>query len=475
MKPLLSLDESLSLGTQQANKLYDAHVNRYLLQIFKIIGTSEMDIQGAQGVEIRLNDGRRVLDFSGGIGVVGVGHNHPRIIKAEERCHKELLIDSIRMAPHKLNAALAYNIAQLLPDPLNVSYFSVSGSEAVESALKLCERAQGARKKKFICMEGSFHGKTHGSLSVTTAHRFQDGFMMGIPAENIITVTPGDIGSVEAVIRDRTNGDSNDIIALILEPISGEDASVPPDGYLKNVASLCRDNRILTIFDEVKVGMGRSGKFCAFQHEDVVPDVVTIAKALGGAKRAIGAMVTSQELFDRAYGSKKDATLHSCSFGGLGESCAVAIETLNILLDEGLIKRAGEYGAYFQNKLEALQEKHPKSILEVRGKGLFRAIRLNFHQDLIEKVMDHSKSALFKTYESVLISAMVRELYEQHHILVHFQPGATDVMHFMPPLVVEKEQIDAAINGLDKILTRGIADATIHFVMKNIKQLFSPE
>lgn len=473
MRRLLTLDESLALSTQDSNALYATHVNRYLLDIFKIIGMSELDIRGAQGTEIWLRDGTRLLDFSGGIGVVGLGHNHPRIIRAEQRCHEELLIDSIRMAPHKLHGALAYNIAQLLPDPLEVSYFSVSGSEAVESALKLCERAQGPSKTKYICMESSFHGKTHGALSVTTAHRFQDGFMMGIPSEHILQVPPGDLHAVEEVIRARTTGGANDIIALIVEPISGEVATVPPEGYLKDVHNLCREANVLTIFDEVKVGMGRSGRFCAFQYEDVVPDVVTIAKALGGSKRAIGAMVTSQELFDRAYGSKKDSTLHSCSFGGLGESCAVAIETLNVLQDENLIERAAEYGDYFQMKLEALQERHPKTILELRGRGLFRAVRFNFHEDLIKKAMDTSKSALFNTYQSVLISAIVRMLYERHRVLVHFQPGAVDVMHFMPPLVVEKAQIDHAVDGLDEVLTRGIADATIQFIKSNIQRVFS--
>ncbi len=473
MTPLLSLDESIQLSTKKANELFDVHVNRYLLQIFKIIGTSELDIKGAQGVEVWLNNGTRLLDFSGGIGVVGIGHNHPRIIKAEQRCHEEKIIDSIRMVPHKLQAALAYNIAQLLPGPLDVSYFATSGSEAVESALKLCERAQGPTKTKYICMQSSFHGKTHGSLSVTTAHVFQDGFMMGIPLENIIMVPPGDINAIEKVIHEQTKGLSNDIIALIVEPISGESAAVPPEGYLTNVAMLCSDNDILTIFDEVKVGMGRSGRFCAFQYEDVIPDVVTMAKALGGSKRAIGAMVTSQKLFDRAYGSKNECTLHSCSFGGLGESCAVAIETLNVLQDEKLIERSEEYGFYFQSKLEALQAKHPKSILEIRGKGLFKALKFNFREELINKVIDTEKNVFFKSYQSILISAMVRELFERHQVLVHFQPGAANVMHFMPALVVEKDQIDVVVNGLDEILTRGITDASIQLVKKNIARLLS--
>jgi acetylornithine/succinyldiaminopimelate/putrescine aminotransferase len=324
-------------------------------------------------------------------------------------------------------------------------------------------------------MEGSFHGKTHGSLSVTTAHRFQDGFLLGILPENVLTGPAGDFDALKKVIESRTVNGRNDIIGLIIEPISGEVASVPPAGYLGKINDYCHENNILTIFDEVKCGMGRSGRFCAFQYEDVVPDVVTMAKALGGSKRAIGVTVSSQALFDKAYGSKKDATLHSCSFGGLGESCAVAIETLNILKDEKLIERAEELGLYFEERLADLQKKHPKSLLEVRGRGLFRAARFNFGESLISKVVDTTKSNLFKTYQSVLISAMVRELYDKHGVIAHFQPGAVDVMHFMPPLVIEKKGIDVLIDGLDDILTRGIADATIQFIKKNIKRVLGAD
>lgn len=471
---LLTLDESLNLDPVTANKFYGAHLNKYLLQVFRILGLDELDIKGAQGIEIWLADGRTLLDFSAGIGVLGLGHNHPRIIEAERKCHDAKVIDCIRVVPHKLQAALAHNIAQCLPDPLNVCFFAVSGSEAVEAALKLCERVQGPKQKsKFICAQGAFHGKTHGALSVTTAAGFQRGFLMGIPKENVVNVPFGDIGAIEAAIKAEGNGSTNRIIAVIMEPIRGEAAEVPPEGYLTNISRVCKQHDILTIFDEVKVGMGRTGKFCAFQHEDVVPDIVTLAKTLGGGKRAIGAMVTSQELFDQAYGNKQDSTLHTSGFGGLGETCAVAIETLNILYDEDLIGRAATMGAYFGDKLNALKDKYPNTILEVRGKGLFRAIRLNFHQDLAARLVDISKNPLFKTYQTVLVGALTRELYERHNILVHFQPGARDIIHFMPPFIVEEKQIDTLISALDQIFAKGLDSAIVHFVAGNLKQVFS--
>lgn len=472
---LLTLDESLDLGPDRANALYAAHLNKYMLQIFDILGLKDMDIRGAEGVEIWLNDSRTILDFSGGFGVLGLGHNHRRIIEAERKCHERKIIDCIKIAPHKLQGALAYNISQFLPHPLNVSFLAVSGAEANEAAMKLSERVQTPKgKTKFLCMQGAFHGKTHGALSLTTATDVQSGFILGVPKENIIYVKYGDADAMQRAIAAETDArGKNGIIAAIVETIRGTSCEVPAPGYLTKFAALCRDNDILSIFDEVKVGMGRTGRFCAFQHEDVVPDIVTLAKTLGGGKREVAAMVTSQTLFDIAYGNKNDCNLHSSSFSGLGESCAAAIETLNILHDERLIERAERMGGYLSRRLQELKAKHPKRVLDVRGKGMFQAVRFNFHQDLVSGLVDISKNPLFVTYQTVLIGALARELYDRHDILVHFQPGARDILHFMPPFVVTEQQIDRLVDALDAILTRGLADATVRFVAKNIKRVFS--
>lgn len=473
-RSLLSLDQCLDLDNAAANTLYAEHLNKYMLQLFDILGFKDMDIRGAQGAEIWLNDGRTLLDFSAGLGVLGLGHNHPRIIEAERKCHERKIIDCIKIAPHKLQGALAYNLSLFLPDPLKVSFLAVSGAEANEAAMKLTERVQTPKgKTKFLCMQGAFHGKTHGPLSLTTATDVQSGFLLGVPKENVVYVKYGDIDAMREAIRSETaDGRKNTIIAAIVETIRGTSCEIPPAGYLTEFVQLCRDNDILSIFDEVKVGMGRSGRFCAFQHEDVVPDIVTLAKTLGGGKREVAAMVTSQALFDRAYGNKQDCNLHSSSFSGLGESCAVAIETLNILEDEGLIENAERMGNYLSKGLHWLKAQHPKQVLDVRGRGMFQAMRLNFHQGLAEKLIDVSKNPLFQTYQTVLIGALVRELYERHDIVVHFQPGARDILHFMPPFIVREEQIDKLIAALDDILSRGLTDATVRFVAKNISRVF---
>lgn len=472
---LLTLDESLGLDIATANTLYARHLNRYMLQLFNILGLGDMDIVGAQGTQIFLRDGRKLLDFSGGLGVVGLGHNHRRILAAERRCHDDLVIDCIKIAPHKLQGALAYNIAQLLPDPLSLSFFAVSGAEANEAAMKLSERVQTPKgKRKFLCMQGAYHGKTHGAMSLTTATDVQAGFLLGVPKENIILVPYGDMNAMrEAIAMETDAKGNNSIIAAIVETINGSTCQTLPNGYLTDFVTACQGNDILSIFDEIKVGMGRSGRFCAFQYENVVPDIVTLAKTLGGGKREIAAMVTSQRLFDLAYGNKQDCNLHSSSFSGLGETCAVAIETLNILQDERLIENAERMGQHLTARLLALQAKHPARITDVRGRGLFQGLRLNFGQDMLTGFPAITRNQMFQTYQTVLIGALTRELYDRHDILVHFQPGARDILHFMPPLIVREDEIDRMVDAIDAVLTKGIADATVRFVTKNIANVFS--
>lgn len=454
---MLTLDEAISLDVKKANELYKKHLNPGLMEIYELLGVSEMDIESAEGVEIYLKGGRTILDFSSSIGVLGLGHNHPRIIEAEQICHQKKLIDAIKVAPQKMQAALAYNLSQLLPDPLQVCFLTVSGAEAVEAAMKICERAQGADKTKFISATGSFHGKTHGSLAVTNSGGFQQGFLLGIPAENRIEVPYGNVEALKKAIQQHTTSQGdNSIIAIMLEPLQGQGLDTAPPGYLKAVVELAKEHGILTIFDEVKVSMGRTGTFCAFQIEDVVPDVVTISKSLGGGKRAVGAMVTSEAIFKKAYGKRKDSSLHTTTFGGLGESCAVAIAALNTLVEENLIEGAREKGDYLRSRLLELQSKYPDKIIELRGRGLLQGVRFSFSHGYVSLL------------DSVMMVSLLRFLYEQHDIIAHFSASDPDILHVMPPLIVEKHHLDRFIDALDDVLNKGFLPIMGSFVKSNL-------
>ena len=461
---LINLNNALSLDFENWGKYYKNYYNSGLYNIFKILGTSDMDVKEAEGLEIKLKDGRIILDFSSAIGILALGHNHKRIIQAEKKCHELKMIDAIKVAPHKLQGILAYNIAEFLPGPLDISFFAISGAEAVEGALKLCEKLQGPNKKKIISASNSYHGKTHGALSLTNSGGFKDNYIMGIPENNIIVVNHGDIDQLENELI--KNNDS--VMATIIEPIQGQSINVPQEGYLSKVVELCHKHDVLVIFDEIKSGMGRTGKFCYFQYEDVVPDIVTLSKALGGGKRAICAFVTSKKLFKKAYGKKKDAGLHSTTFGGLGESCAVAIETLNVIAEENLVSMAESKGKYFIDKLYQLQTKYPDSISEIRGRGLLLGIRFNYDKVLVRRIINNLDLKFIKTIDSIFIASIVSTLYRDHNIIVHFSNSDLDILHIMPPLIISYDEIDKFIYALDKILQSGFTRNLSSFVKANV-------
>lgn len=462
---LYSLEEAVALEPRQIRELYRRHVNAGLLKAFTVLGFADLDMESAEGVEIRLRDGRVLLDFSSAIGVLGLGHNHPRIIAAERFCHEHRLIDAFKVGPLKLQAVLAHNLAQMLPDPLEVSFFTTSGAEAVEAAMKLCEKAQGPGRRKFITTRNAFHGKTHAALSLTRTEGFQDGFILGIPPENVVEIPFGDLEALRTAIRkEGERPGQNGVIAMIVEPIQGQGIVEAPPGYLREAAALCRAHGILVIFDEVKVGMGRTGTFCAFEQHGVVPDVVTLSKALGGGKRAMGAMVTSRELFSRAYGKRKDWASHTTTFGGLGESCAVAIETLNVFRETRLVDSVREKGDFLKGALLELRNRHPDKILEIRGRGLLQGVRFNFNalgKRLADRFTDSSALQIFKTIDGALMACIIRELVREHGIVVHFASSDPDLLHVMPPLVVERHHLERFVQALDQVLGKNILELAL--------------
>ncbi len=467
---LLSLEEAVALDRKRANTLFEKHINPGLLNIYKILGLDEMDVQRAEGMEIHLRDGTIVLDFTSALGILALGHNHPRILAAEEYCKNHLVLDALKVAPHKLQSALAFNLSQIMPDPLQFVFFAVSGAEAVEAALKLCERAQRGTKNKFITTSGSYHGRTHGTLTVSRSGKFREGFILSIPEENALEIPYGDLNALqEAIEKNKTDRKKNAIIALILEPLQGQGIVNPPPGYLREVVRICHDNNILVIFDEIKTGMCRTGSFCAFFDEDVVPDVVTLSKALGGGRRAISATITSQKIFKRAYGTRESCTLHGTTFGGLGSSCAVAIETLNIMCSSGFQEAVRSKGDYFIARLKYLKEKYPEQISEIRGKGLLLGIKFVFEKSFLSKFLKISKLKYSNTLDSLLIASIVHEFYKEHKMLVHFSATDPDILHIMPPLIIEKGQIDALVDSMDKILSKGLLKVLSKFVTDNVR------
>jgi ornithine--oxo-acid transaminase len=373
-------------------------------------------IDRAQGVWVYDVEGNKYLDCLSAYSAVNQGHCHPRIIKAlKDQADKVTLTSrafrntQLPLLYKKLNELTGYELSL----PMN------SGAEAVETALKAA-RKWGCKvkgipedKAEIITCRNNFAGRTISLISFSTDAQYRDGFGPFTPG--FVTVDFGDSDSLEEAITPNT-------IAILLEPIQGEGGVIiPPQGYIKNVCMTCKRYGILFIADEIQTGLGRTGKLFAHQYENVKPDIVIIGKALSGGCYPVSAVLSSEEIL----GVFKPGD-HGSTFGGNPLGAAVAVEALNVLIEENLIENSFELGNYFIEELKKINSNHIK---EVRGKGLFIGVELNPEargaRRFCEALMQHG--------------ILCKETHE-------------NVIRFAPPLVIKKEEIDWALERIKEVL-----------------------
>ncbi|WP_218128578.1 aspartate aminotransferase family protein [Prauserella marina] len=318
----------------------------------------------------------------------------------------------------------------------------------MENALRLAQHAQGRRRRGVAYATNSFHGKTRGALSVTDSPLCRA--TVRLP-QGGVRVPFGDVAALAGLLRrDRSIG------TVILEPVQGgAGIVVPPPGYLAAVRQLCDKHDVLWIADEVQSGCGRTGRFFAFEHEDVVPDIVTLAKSLGGGKAAIAATICTRAVARRAH--RGSAALHHTpgTFAGTGEACATAITALNVLYDEGLLDNARIIGAYLTGELEALARRHPGLIAEVRGKGLMIGLEFTGAARAGLRALGPVASAMDRALPGGLAVAVGSLLKSEHSVLVGFTDYNRNVLRLQPPLGIEHKHVDQLVAALDDLLSRG--------------------
>ncbi len=356
-------------------------------------------------------DGKKYLDLLAGIAVNGLGHSHPAISEAIAT-QAQRLIHTSNLFYNQSQAELA---EQLCKHSFAAKvFFCNSGAEANEAAVKLAriyqKKKKGEPASEIITMERSFHGRTLGMIAATGQDKVKKGFDP-IP-EGFRHVPYDDIGALAAAMTDRT-------CAVLVEPVQGEGGvRFPAAGYLKAVRDLCQKHGALLIYDEVQSGMGRTGKLFAYEHSGVAPDIMSLAKSLG-AGLPIGACLASDEVA-QAF----EPGSHASTFGGNFLVCEAAKAFLRTLLDGGVLQNAVSSGAYFVERLQELQKKHPV-IREVRGQGLMIGVDLEIpSRPLVEAALA----------EGLILNAPQEK-----------------VLRFVPPLIISKKEIDEAIDILDDV------------------------
>lgn len=435
---ILKVEDALHLPATKVKEYHKNYLNSGLAGMLALLDLDKVFVR-ARGVQVWDAEGKEYLDFLGGFGSLNVGHNHPVVLAALEKVQH--LPQFIQSSPGVLAAALACNLARITPGNLQRSFFGNSGCEAVEGALKLARAATG--KKEFIYCHGSFHGKSFGALSVTGREKYQQPFEPLLPG--CVAVPFGD---ADALAYELKKGKA---AAFIVEPIQGEGGVIiPPPGYLAAARKLCSSYGALLIVDEVQTGFGRTGAMFACAEEGVVPDVLCLAKSLGGGVMPVGAFVTTDEIWKKAYGSMEKALLHTSTFGGNNRAAAAAIAAIQVILEENLVAAAKEKGEYLLAGLARLKERFPL-IKDVRGRGLLVGIEFNQPGGLAARLTGGLTDKLAGEYTGSLVAG---ELLNKHGIITAYTLNNPNVIRLEPPLTVTREQIDRVLNALEDIFTR---------------------
>ena len=353
-------------------------------------------------------NGKEYVDCSGSYGVALLGHSHPKIVYAVCK-QAEQLISCHSGFYNDKRAEFLQKLTSITPEGLDKAFLSNSGAESVECALKLARKYTG--KPEIIAVMGAFHGKTMGALSATWDKRYREPFQPLVP--EIKHVPPDNLEKMREVVSEKT-------AAILVEPIRGEGGiRVSPEGYLQGLRELCDEKGILLMFDEVQTGFGRTGKLFACQHWGVTPDIMCLAKPLAGGL-PLGATVAREEIM-----ASLKVGEHSTTYSGNPLVCAAGIAAIDVLLEEKLLERAATLGTYFKSKLEELQNKY-RIVKEVRGLGFMLGIEMKFE----------------------VLNILLKSLEKGVLVL----DAGRNVIRFLPPLVITKEQIDTVLSVLDSII-----------------------
>ncbi len=390
------------MNTQEVIELFDKYVISNYGRLPKVITKGE-------GVYLYDADGNRILDMFPGWAVSGIGHCHPKVVEAIRKQAGELLhIDNTFYSEpqgvlSKLLSERAFG---------GKCFYCNSGAEANEAALKLARLHTGKDKYKFITAEGSFHGRTFATVTATAQPKYHEGFMPLLPG---FTYVP--FNDIEAM----KNSFTDEVAAVMIEPIQGEGGiNVATDEYMQTIRDLCNEHEAVMILDEVQTGIGRTGRWFGYQHFDVEPDIITMAKALGGGT-AIGAMMATNEIAESLVPGK-----HASTFGGNSLACAAAIGVIEAIEEDDLLENAVNTGQYAQDKLNQLKEKHD-IIDHVRGIGMMIGVQLNGDgADIVNKCLEKG-------------------------LRLNCTQGT--VIRFMPAMITSREQIDQAVEIFDSVLS----------------------
>src|ERR1700733_14074230 len=433
------------LDAQQGRQyeLHERHLNPAFVKMIRTIGFDKSYVRG-QGEWLFDSDGHRYLDLLTGWGMFALGRNHPRVRAILEQVLSRDMPNLVRMDCSLLAGLVAEKLAHHACANSNAKlsrvFFCNSGTESIEGAIKFA-RCHTRKPRTLVCHH-AFHGLTMGSLALNGSDFFRDRF--GDPMPGTAKIPFNDLAALEQALHGK------DVAAFVVEPVQGKTCEVAADGYLAEASRLCRKAGALLVADEVQCGLGRTGRWFAYQHwPEVEPDIICVAKALSGGYVPVGAAIASPRIMDSVFDGMEHCVVHSNTFGQNDLAMAAALATLQVMEEERMVENAAALGQYAMDALAAIGQTCP-FVDEVRGKGLMFGI------DFKRPERSLKRKAAWDTLHTVnfgVFSQMITvPLLQEHRILTQVAGYHTDVIKFLPPLNITKSDIDYFLAAMGKVL-----------------------
>jgi acetylornithine/succinyldiaminopimelate/putrescine aminotransferase/nucleoside-diphosphate-sugar epimerase len=413
------------------------HLDPSLVDVLAILGFDQ-DYVSARGSHLYDASGRAFLDMHSGEGFASLGHNNPDVREALQATLTTEFVDGVQIHYSVLAGMLAEALSQRLPRGLDAAFFTSTGAEAVDSAMKFARAATG--RKRLISCDSSFHGVTYGPLSLVGDDFFKEGFGPLLPGCKRVPF--GDLARLEAELRRR------DVAAFFVEPVQGRMVTLPPPGYLRAAQELCRRYGTLFVADEIQTGLGRTGRWFALEHDELEPDFVLVGKALSGGYMPVAAMVTTREIFQRAVGKLERSYVHQSTYGRNRLSMAAGLAAIRVIERDGLVEHAARVGARLASGLAELRDRH-ELISDVRGRGLMIGIELGAPDSRVARL---NWRLIHLASEGLFPQLIVIPLHRDHGVIT-MAAGKNDVIKLLPPLTLSESEAGEFLGALDAVLT----------------------
>lgn len=469
-RKLFSIDDSENLSGKEIKELYKEHVNPIYEDVFSSFSIGQELVDHAEGVWIYTKSGKKVLDATGGQGVLNHGHNHPAILAARIKYQQQKRMEVHKTIFSPYLAALSSNVAAVLPADLDYPFFCNSGAEAVDGAIKMAHKFHNGSRQFILHSDISYHGKLLGSGSITASKELHFNFPK-IPGARAFEY--GNMESIKKLIGDLRKADgSSDIYALFIEPFSASSFRRCDKEFLQELRRICSVEKIVLVFDEIFTGWCKTGNVFYFMDHDVVPDILTMSKTLGGGKSSISAFVASNVLLKKTFANHRDFVLHSTTYNGFGEECATAIEAINIIVNEDYVSKSRKIGLLVERRIERMRERFPDQVTGYAGMGALYSIRLNIKTDLLDKVLKLIPVEMLqqdKFVTQVILASVTDWLFSHYNIYAYFTP---DGINFSPPVIIEEGEIEYFFESLEKTLEAGFFTVASSFIANRLLKVF---